>query len=72
MVALFIGGPWDGQRMALRDTPPFYDIAELEDISPGFIDEQASASDPVAFNKIRYELYDNWPVKYLVEGATDR
>ncbi len=65
--AKFIGGPWDGMELTLDEVCPFYDIAECSDN----LQERTAWTDaikPVETKRVRYHLYDTWPVKYLVEG----
>lgn len=66
--ARFIGGPWDGVVISVNDVYETYDIAEMEPIQPW---DEPRLDDPlhaVSPKKVRYTLYDNWPVKYLAKG----
>lgn len=65
--ARFIGGPWDGMVIALREVLPYYEIAEM-----GVIDSWVPTEGGGEFVRprtLRYTLYDNWPVKYLVDPS---
>ena len=68
--AKFIGGPWDGLEMTLEKVFEHYDIAELGVTLQGRAawTDATSFSKPVETKRVRYHLYDNWPVKYLIEG----
>ena len=68
--AKFIGGPWDGMEMAIERAFEYYDIAELGVTLQGKAawTDSTSFSKPVETKRVRYHLYDTWPVKYLVEG----
>lgn len=66
--AKFIGGPWDGVTISIKDVYEYYEVAELEPMEPW---SEPRLDDPlhrVSPNRVRYTLYDDWPVKYLAEG----
>ncbi len=65
VTARFIGGPLDGQLIAIFKAIPFYEVAEHGDINSWVLPE--SPCKPIEIRTVRYQLYDTWPVKYLFE-----
>ncbi len=65
--ARFIGGPWDGMVIALEHVLPFYEIAEMGEVQ-AWVPTGEGTGEFVKPRTVRYTLYDDWPVKYLVEG----
>lgn len=65
--AHFIGGPWDGMVIEVRQVYPDYEIAEMGTIDPWA--DTLELGEFVQPRTVRYTLYDNWPVKYVLEGS---
>jgi len=64
--AKFIGGPWHGRLVEIRELLPFYEVALMDDMYPGGWYLSATI-EPIEVRTVRYQLYDNCPVKYLAE-----
>lgn len=67
--AHFIGGPWDGMVIAVREVYPFYEIAEMGEVQ-AWVPTGEGEGEFVQPRTVRYTLYDTWPVKYVLEGST--
>ena len=71
VVALFIGGPMHGKKMTLDHMSPVWEMMTYDTGVDSFRLEKEISDKPLKIKKIRYKLYDNCPVKYILDKGAD-
>jgi len=64
VVARFIDGPMDGERVVMPRTLTRYSVPVLPSGSINELHYNSTHHAPVRYRVAVYELWDNWPVRY--------